>query len=60
MPFGGKQGWKINTVITIVLFIVGLILVTYFAEKLVKGAVGTSLAFGLTVLNCPHEIRAGT
>lgn len=32
----------------IILFIVGLTLVIYFGEKLVKGAVGTSLGFGIT------------
>jgi cation:H+ antiporter len=34
-----------NTIVSIVLFIVGLGLVIYSAEKLVKGAVGTSLGF---------------
>ena len=33
----------------IALFIVGLILVVFFAEKLVEGAVGTALGFGLSV-----------
>ncbi|HHT9126019.1 MAG TPA: sodium:calcium antiporter [Candidatus Brocadiia bacterium] len=36
-----------NTIVSIVLFIVGLGLVIYFAEKLVKGALGTSLGFGI-------------
>jgi cation:H+ antiporter len=34
--------------LAIVLFIVGLGLVIYFAEKLVEGAVGTSLGFGVS------------
>jgi hypothetical protein len=34
-----------NIIVSIVLFVVGLGLVIYFAEKLVKGAVGTSLGF---------------
>lgn len=33
----------------IALFIVGLILVVFFAEKLVEGAVGTALGFGVSV-----------
>ncbi|MBU2560006.1 sodium:calcium antiporter [archaeon] len=33
---------------SILLFVVGLGLVIYFAEKLVKGAVGTSLGFGVS------------
>jgi len=37
-----------STIISIALFIVGLGLVIYFAEKLVKGAVGTSLGFGIS------------
>lgn len=37
-----------NTIISIALFIVGLGLVIYFAEKLVKGVVGTSLGFGIS------------
>ncbi len=37
-----------NIVISIVLFILGLVIVIYFAEKLVKGAVGTSLGFGIS------------
>jgi len=37
-----------NTVISIVMFIVGLGLVIYFAEKLVKGVAGTSLGFGIS------------
>ena len=37
-----------NTIVSIVLFVVGLGLVIYFAEKLVKGAVGTSLGFGIS------------
>lgn len=32
----------------ILLFIVGLLLVVYFSEKLVEGVVGTSLAFGIS------------
>lgn len=32
----------------IVLFIIGLLLVVYFSEKLVEGAVGTSLAMGIS------------
>lgn len=38
-----------NIVVAIVLFIVGLAVVIYFAEKLVKGAVGTSLGFGISI-----------
>ena len=38
-----------NTIVSIALFVVGLGLVIYFAEKLVKGAVGTSLGFGISV-----------
>jgi len=37
-----------NTALSVVIFIVGLGLVIYFAEKLVKGAVGTSLGFGIS------------
>lgn len=37
-----------NIFIAIALFIVGLALVIYFAEKLVEGAVGTSLGFGVS------------
>lgn len=37
-----------NTIVSIVLFVLGLGLVIYFAEKLVKGAVGTSLGFGIS------------
>jgi cation:H+ antiporter len=37
-----------NTALAVVLFIVGLGLVIYFAEKLVKGAVGTSVGFGIS------------
>jgi len=37
-----------NTIVSIALFVVGLGLVIYFAEKLVKGAVGTSLGFGVS------------
>ncbi|GBD97296.1 inner membrane protein YrbG [bacterium BMS3Abin06] len=37
-----------NAIVSIALFIVGLVLVIYFAEKLVKGAVGTSLGFGIS------------
>lgn len=37
-----------NAALSIVLFVVGLGLVIYFAEKLVKGAVGTSLGFGIS------------
>lgn len=33
---------------SIALFIIGLALIIYFAEKLVKGVVGTSLGFGLS------------
>lgn len=37
-----------NTIESIVLFAVGLGLVIYFAEKLVKGAVGASIGFGIS------------
>jgi cation:H+ antiporter len=37
-----------NIIVSIALFVVGLGLVIYFAEKLVKGAVGTSLGFGIS------------
>ncbi len=37
-----------NTIISIALFVVGLGLVIYFAEKLVKGAVGVSIGFGIS------------
>ncbi|GBD97568.1 MAG TPA: sodium:calcium antiporter [Nitrospirae bacterium] len=37
-----------NAIVSIALFIAGLVLVIYFAEKLVKGAVGTSLGFGIS------------
>jgi len=37
-----------NTILSMVLFVIGLGLVIYFAEKLVKGAVGTSLGFGIS------------
>jgi cation:H+ antiporter len=37
-----------NIALAVVLFIVGLGLVIYFAEKLVKGAVGTSVGFGIS------------
>jgi cation:H+ antiporter len=35
-----------DMILSIVSFVIGLGLVIYFAEKLVKGAVGTSLGFG--------------
>lgn len=38
----------IDIAISIGLFVAGLILVIYFAEKLVKGAVGTSIGFGIS------------
>jgi len=34
--------------LSILVFVIGLVLVVYFAEKLVKGAVGTSLGFGIS------------
>jgi cation:H+ antiporter len=37
-----------NIIVSIVLFVVGLGLIIYFAEKLVKGAVGTSMGFGIS------------
>ncbi len=37
-----------NIIVSIVLFVVGLGLVIYFAEKLVKGAVGASIGFGIS------------
>lgn len=37
-----------NLVVSIALFVVGLGLVVYFAEKLVKGTVGMSLSFGIS------------
>ncbi|HMO12704.1 MAG TPA: hypothetical protein PKD64_12515 [Pirellulaceae bacterium] len=37
-----------NIVVSAILFLVGLVLVIYFAEKLVKGAVGTSAGFGVS------------
>ncbi len=37
-----------NLLLTLLLFAVGLGLVIYFAEKLVQGAVGTSLGFGVS------------
>lgn len=37
-----------NIIVSIALFVVGLGLVIYFAEKLAKGAVGTSLGFGIS------------
>lgn len=37
-----------NTIISIVLFVIGLGLVIYFAEKLVKGTVGTSMSLGIS------------
>ena len=37
-----------NIALAVVLFIVGLGMVIYFAEKLVKGAVGTSVGFGIS------------
>lgn len=37
-----------NTIVSIALFVAGLGLVIYFAGKLVKGAVGTSLGFGVS------------
>jgi len=38
----------VNISVAVVLFIVGLALVVYFAEKLVKGAVGTAVGFGIS------------
>jgi len=35
-------------ILSITLFVIGLGLIIYFAEKLVKGAVGTSLGFGIS------------
>lgn len=37
-----------NIIPSIVLFVIGIGLIIYFAEKLVKGAVGTSLGFGIS------------
>lgn len=37
-----------NILLPILLFVAGLALVIYFAEKLVEGAVGTSLGFGIS------------
>ncbi|QDP72714.1 sodium:calcium antiporter [Legionella israelensis] len=37
-----------NIVLAVILFITGLALLLYFAEKLVKGAVGTSTGFGVS------------
>jgi len=37
-----------NMIVSIILFIIGLGLVIYFAEKLVKGAVGASIGFGIS------------
>ncbi|MFW6189294.1 MAG: sodium:calcium antiporter [Planctomycetota bacterium] len=37
-----------NTAIAGVIFVVGMVLVVYFAEKLVEGVVGTSLGFGVS------------
>ncbi|MGR8981762.1 MAG: sodium:calcium antiporter, partial [Gammaproteobacteria bacterium] len=37
-----------NMTLSIMLFVIGLWLIIYFAEKLVKGAVGTSLSFGIS------------
>jgi len=38
----------VNMLLSILVFVIGLVLVVYFAEKLVKGAVGTSLGFGIS------------
>lgn len=37
-----------NMFISIILFLVGLGFVIYFAEKLVKGVIGTSIGFGIS------------
>ncbi|MFW6118742.1 MAG: sodium:calcium antiporter [Planctomycetota bacterium] len=37
-----------NTALSVVLFVIGLALVLYFAEKLVEGVVGTSVGFGVS------------
>jgi len=37
-----------NMGVSIALFVVGLVLIIYFAEKLVKGTIGTSLGFGIS------------
>lgn len=37
-----------NIAVSIALFVVGLALIIYFAEKLVKGAVGTAIGFGIS------------
>lgn len=37
-----------NIFLSVLLFVAGLVLVIYFAEKLVEGAVGTSLGFGIS------------
>ncbi|HWP00321.1 MAG TPA: sodium:calcium antiporter [Methylococcus sp.] len=37
-----------DMILSVVSFVIGLGLVIYFAEKLVKGAVGTSLGFGIS------------
>lgn len=37
-----------NIILSIAMFVVGLGLVVYFAEKLVEGVVGTSLSFGMS------------
>lgn len=46
-----------NMVISIILFIVGLGLVIHFAEKLVKGVIGTSIGFGITALLTPMKFN---
>ncbi|HHU0070689.1 TPA: hypothetical protein ACT9L5_002586 [Legionella pneumophila] len=40
-----------NIFLAIGLFIIGLLLVIYFGEKLVKGAVGTSVGFGISTFS---------
>lgn len=37
-----------NIILSVVLFVTGIGLIIYFAEKLVKGAIGTSLGFGIS------------
>lgn len=38
-----------NMILSIAFFIIGIGLVIYFAEKLVKGAIGTSMGFGISI-----------
>jgi cation:H+ antiporter len=47
-PIGREEDIFMDILIALVIFGIGLGLIIFFAEQLVKGIVGTSLGFGLS------------